>query len=463
MAALALLDQPPNGDPVSTRLVDRLRGLNEEPASPTGPEPHSAEYDRVKRELHASLISSLDLQRVRTRPRAELEPQLRTALGDMVRARALPLNRDEQVRVIEDVLDEVLGLGPIERLLKDPTITDILINGPDTVYVERRGKLERAEAHFLDNTHLLHIIERIVSAVGRRIDESSPMVDARLADGSRFNAIIPPLALDGPIVSIRRFGADPIKADDLVRLGSVPGPIMRFLDAAVHAKLNILVSGGTGTGKTTLLNVLSAYIPPAERVITIEDAAELRLQQPHVVRLETRPPNIEGSGEVTTRDLVRNALRMRPDRIIVGEVRGAEVIDMLQAMNTGHEGSLCTVHANSPRHALRRLETMVGLGLGNIPGPAIREMISDALDLVVHVSRLQDGTRRVTSVSEITGIEQGVIAMQEIFRFHQRTVEAAGKVRGEFEATGVRPNCAAKIDAYGLSLPPETYRFRFEV
>jgi pilus assembly protein CpaF len=310
----------------------------------------------------------------------------------------------------------------------------------------------------------MHVINRIVGAVGRRVDESTPMVDARLpADGSRFNAVISPIALDGPLVSIRRFGVNPIRREDLLRLGSIPGPILELLEGMVKAKTNILVSGGTGSGKTTFLNVLSSFIPPDERIVTIEDSAELRLQQDHVARLETRPPNLEGQGEITARALVRNALRMRPDRIIVGEIRGDEAVDMLQAMNTGHEGSISTIHANSPRHALGRLQTMVGLGLGNMPGQAIREMIADALHLIVQIARHADGCRRVVSITEITGLESGVVAAQEIFRFRQRTVDASGRVRGTFESTGVRPNLARRMEAYGLTVPQEALTLSVEI
>ena len=447
---------------MSQRLVDRLRGVTDGDTGSRLP-PASPEYERVKHELHNELVGSIDLARVSAMPRRDLEPQLRATLSSMVAHRQLPLNKDEQLRVVNDVLNEVVGLGPLETLLQDPTITDILVNGPDTVYVERGGRLQKVEVRFHDSAHLLHIIDRIVSAVGWRIDESTPMVDARLMDGSRVNAIVPPLALDGPVLSIRRFGANPITAPDLVRLGSLPQPILELLEACVSSKLNILVSGGTGTGKTTLLNVLSAFVPTHERIITIEDAAELRLQQPHVVRLETRPPNLEGHGEVTARDLVRNALRMRPDRIIVGEIRGDEAIDMLQAMNTGHEGSISTIHANSPRHAFRRIETMVGLGLGNMPGAAIREMIGDALDLVIQVNRLQDGTRRIVSLTEVTGMENGVLTTQEIFQFHQRTIEGTGRVRGVFRTTGIRPVFAAKLEAYGHPIPARLLSFEAEV
>ncbi len=448
---------------MSTRILDRvMAGVDDVPRLPTAAST-SPQYDQVARELHAELIESLDLAQVRTRPRAELEPRLRASLSETISGRSLPITAAERARVVDDVLDEVLGLGPLEQLLRDDANTDILVNGRDTVYVERNGRLFRTDVRFRDDQHLINVIERIVNAVGRRIDESTPMVDARLADGSRFNAIIPPLALDGPVVSIRRFGVVPLAAADLVASGSIPAPIMELLSACVGAKLNVLISGGTGTGKTTLLNVLSSFVPGGERIITVEDAAELKLQQPHVVRLETRPPNLEGRGEVTMRDLVRNALRMRPDRIIVGEIRGSEAIDMLQAMNTGHEGSLGTIHANSPRHALRRLETLVGLGLGNIPGPSIREMIGDALDLVVQVHRMQDGVRRLVSVTEVAGMEQGVTVTQELFQFHQKQVDKDGRVRGTFRATGVRPDFAAKLEAHGHPLSPEILMFEQEV
>ncbi len=448
---------------MSTRILDRvMAGVDDVPRLPSTAAT-SPQYDQVARELHTELIESLDLAQVRTRPRLELEPRLRASLAETIAGRSLPITAAERARVVDDVIDEVLGLGPLEQLLRDDANTDILVNGRDTVYVERNGRLFRTDVRFRDDQHLINVIERIVNAVGRRIDESTPMVDARLADGSRFNAIIPPLALDGPVVSIRRFGVVPLAAADLVASGSIPGPIMELLSACVGAKLNVLISGGTGTGKTTLLNVLSSFVPGGERIITVEDAAELKLQQPHVVRLETRPPNLEGRGEVTMRDLVRNALRMRPDRIIVGEIRGSEAIDMLQAMNTGHEGSLGTIHANSPRHALRRLETLVGLGLGNIPGPSIREMIGDALDLVVQVHRMQDGVRRLVSVTEVAGMEQGVTVTQELFQFHQTRVDKDGRVHGTFRATGVRPDFAAKLEAHGHPLSPEILMFEQEV
>lgn len=420
-------------------------------------------YERVKHELHTELVTSLDPAALKRVGRPELEGQLRERLAETVRSRDLPLTGPEQGRIVDEIVDEIIGFGPLERLLREPDTTDILVNGPDTVYVERGGHLELADVRFRDEEHLRHVIDRIVSRVGRRIDEAMPMVDARLPDGSRFHAIIPPLALDGATVSIRRFGVNPLRREDLIRLHAIPEAAMRLLEGCVKSKLNILVSGGTGSGKTTLLNVLSGFVPERERVITIEDAAELHLQQPHVVRLETRHPNLEGAGEVNTRELVRNALRMRPDRIIVGEIRGPEAIDMLQAMNTGHEGSISTIHANSPRHALSRLETMVGLGMGNIPSQAIREMIAEAIDLVIQVNRHSDGHRRITSCTEVTGISGGVISTQEVFRFHQRTVENDGRVRGTFESTGVRPDFAARFAACGLELGADLLTIQEEV
>jgi len=423
----------------------------------------STPFEEAKVKLHAQLVASLDLPSLQGIPRRRLEGQLRQTLEGMVRAQPLPITGAEQEQLVEDILDEVLGYGPIERLLHDPTISDILINGPHQVFVERRGRLEEAEIQFRDEEHLLHVINRIVSAVGRRVDEATPMVDARLRDGSRFNAIIAPVALEGPVVSIRRFGANPIRRDDLIALGTLPEVIMNLLAACVHSRLNILVSGGTGSGKTTFLNVLSSFIPVTDRVVTIEDAAELRLQQKHVVRLETRPPNLEGEGAISARALVRNALRMRPDRIIVGEIRGDECIDMLQAMNTGHEGSISTIHANSPRHALGRLQTMVGLGLGNMPSTAIREMISDALNIIVQIARLSDGRRRIVSITELTGMESGVISTQEIFRFRQQTIDADGNVHGTFEATGIRPAFARRLEAHGVEIDARAFQYRADV
>jgi pilus assembly protein CpaF len=366
---------------------------------------------------------------------------------------AMPLSVSERERLVNDVQHELFGLGPLEPLLKDPTISDILVNSHDTIYIERGGKLEATNVRFKDDEHLMRVIERIVSSVGRRIDESSPMVDARLQDGSRVNAIIPPLSIDGPVLSIRRFGADPLKMSSLVEKKALTKDIADMLQMVVHARLNCLISGGTGAGKTTLLNALSAFIPENERIVTIEDSAELQLQQPHVVRLETRPPNIEGRGEVTQRDLVRNALRMRPDRIVIGEVRGGEAIDMLQAMNTGHDGSLTTVHANTPRDALARLETMIQMTGMRLSDRAMRQQVASAINLVVQVARMSDGSRRVTSISEITGMEGETITMQEIFQYERTGVDAQGQVLGRFRPTGIRPRFTDRLKACGLQLP----------
>ena len=373
-----------------------------------------------------------------------------------MRGETTPFSQAEREEVVEQIVYEVIGLGPIEPLFRDRTITDILVNGPKEIYVERGGRLTRALTSFRDDAHLLAIIDRIVSRVGRRVDESSPMVDARLPDGSRINAIIPPLAIDGPVLSIRRFGAE-ITIQRLIELGALTDDMVILLSGCVRAKLNVLISGGTGSGKTTLLNALSSFIPSSERVITIEDAAELRMQQEHVVRLETRPPNSEGRGEVVARDLVKNALRMRPDRIIVGEARSAEALDMLQAMNTGHEGSLTTIHANTPRDAIARLETMILFSGTNLPNRAMREQISSALDLIIQVSRLTDGSRRVTSVVEVTAMEGEIITMQEIYRFRRRGISAEGKVVGQFEATGVRPTFVERLQLAGVELPPHLF------
>jgi len=389
----------------------------------------------------------------------EAEPEIRELINRMIEdeAQTTPLSLYERETLITDVLDELFGLGPLEQLLKDRDISDILVNRHDQVYIERNGKLEETSIVFRDDRHLMQIIERIVSTVGRRIDESSPMVDARLQDGSRVNAIIPPLALDGPTLSIRRFRTDRLGAQDLVERQSLPQPMLSFLHAAVGSRLNVIVSGGTGAGKTTLLNILSSFIGDTERVVTIEDAAELMLRQRHVVRLETRPPNIEGKGQVRARDLVINALRMRPDRIIVGEVRGAEALDMLQAMNTGHDGSLTTVHANSPRDALYRLDTMVAMANLNIPDRAVRQQIASAVNVIVQVSRMADGTRKVSAISEITGMEQDVITMQDIFLFERTGLNPEGRVVGRFRATGVRPKCAEKLATMGIRLPIDMF------
>jgi len=450
-----------------SRLIDRVRGSQGRSAARgaaagrTGTS--TAEFERIKTDLHNELLESLDFEQVGNTPREELQQRLRVTLTERVEARNLPLNRLERERLVEEILDNILGLGPLEPLLRDPEISDIMINGPFTVFVERKGKLVKTNVTFNDNDHLMQIIDRIVSAVGRRVDETNPMVDARMRDGSRFNAIIPPLALDGATVSIRRFGTVPITAEDLVAFGSCPRPILEVLRGAVRSKLNTVISGGTGSGKTTLLNVLSSFIPEGERIITIEDSAELQLQQTHVVRLETRPPNLEGKGEVTQRDLVKNCLRMRPDRIILGEIRGGEAIDMLQAMNTGHDGSLATVHANSARDALARFETMVGIGMPNMADKAIRETIARALDVIVQQARLPDGSRRIISVTEVTGMEGSIITTQDIFVFEQTGVDGNGRVQGRFRATGVRPKFTDRLASNGIRLSHELFRFQQEV
>jgi pilus assembly protein CpaF len=413
------------------------------------------QYQQLKARIHQELLNRLNLERLASVRRQEAEPEIRGIISSMLDAetRTTPLTLFERETLVVDVLNELFGLGPLEALLADPTISDILVNRHDQVYIEREGRLETTPVVFKDDRHLLQIIERIVSAVGRRIDESSPMVDARLADGSRVNAIIPPLALDGPVLSIRRFRTDKLGAQDMVERNTLTEPMLEFLKAAVACRLNVLVSGGTGAGKTTFLNVLSSFISDKERIVTIEDAAELVLRQRHVIRLETRPPNIEGKGAVKQRQLVINALRMRPDRIIVGEVRGDEALDMLQAMNTGHDGSLTTVHANSPRDALYRLDTMVAMGNLNIPDRAIRQQVASAVNVVIQMTRLSDGTRKVTAISEITGMEGEVITMQDIFVFDRIGLTPEGRVTGRFRATGIRPKAADRLAASGVSLP----------
>jgi pilus assembly protein CpaF len=416
--------------------------------------------EQLKVELHRKLIDRLDLAALEAiQDEATLAHQIRQAVIEFLRLENAPLSATERDDVVEQIVYEVTGLGPIEPLFRDPTISDILINGPRDCYIERRGKLQRVNVTFRDDAHLLTVIDRIVSRVGRRVDESSPMVDARLPDGSRVNAIIPPLALDGPVLSIRRFGAE-ITAQQLVEKGAMTDEMLYLLAGCVHARLNIIISGGTGSGKTTLLNALSSFIPNSERVVTIEDAAELRLQQEHVVRLETRPPNSEGRGEVLARDLVKNALRMRPDRIILGECRGAEALDMLQAMNTGHEGSLATVHANTPRDALARLETMILFAGTNLPNRAMREQISSAIDVIVQVSRLADGSRRVVSITEVTSMEGEIITSQELFRFRRRGVTPDGAVIGDFEPTGVRPLFTDRLKIAGIEMAPSMFNAR---
>ena len=413
------------------------------------------QYQEIKSRIHQDLLNRLNLERLATVRRQDAEPEIRGLITSMLEAetRTTPLTLFEREALIVDVLNELFGLGPLEALLADPTISDILVNRHDQVYIEREGRLENSPIVFKDDRHLLQIIERIVSAVGRRIDESSPMVDARLKDGSRVNAIIPPLALDGPVLSIRRFRTDRLGAQDMVQRNTLTDPMLEFLKSAVACRLNMVVSGGTGAGKTTFLNVLSSFISEKERIVTIEDAAELVLRQRHVIRLETRPPNIEGKGAVRQRQLVINALRMRPDRIIVGEVRGDEALDMLQAMNTGHDGSLTTIHANSARDALYRLDTMVAMANLNIPDRAIRQQVASAVNLVIQMTRLSDGTRKVTGISEITGMEGEIITMQEIFVFDRVGLSPDGRVTGRFRATGIRPKCADRLAASGVTLP----------
>jgi pilus assembly protein CpaF len=418
------------------------------------------ELRRLKAQLHHQLVAGMDLTALASMSKEHLHLEVRRVADDLCQRSSSLLSRQERERLVNEVLDETFGLGPLEALMKDPTVTDILINGHDTVYVERHGQLEKASIAFTDERHLLHIIQRMVSQAGRRVDETSPMVDSRLPDGSRINAIIPPLALDGALVSIRRFGIKPIQAGDLVANKSVALEMMDFLAACVRARLSILVSGGTGSGKTTLLNALSGFIPPLERVVTIEDAAELRLQQPHVGRLETRPANIEGIGEVDTRDLVKNALRMRPDRIIVGECRGAEALDMLQAMNTGHEGSLTTIHANDTREALGRLEIMVGMAGFELPIWVIRRQIASAIHIVVQVSRLLGGARRIVKISEVVGVEGDNFTMHDLFAFKQTGLDDKQVAQGYFHSTGIRPHCLERLAAFGVALPADMFERR---
>src|SRR6476659_8245738 len=413
--------------------------------------------------IHRRLIDTLDLSKLSNLEMERVRVEIRRILEDMVMAGAIPLSRADRDRLVMEVQHEVFGLGPLETLLKDPEISDILVNSSSQIYVERYGKLEKTDVRFRDDAHLMQIIERIVTRVGRRVDESSPMVDARLTDGSRVNAIIPPLALDGPCLSIRRFGHDPITARNMIENKTLTEPMLELLSALVKGRLNILISGGTGAGKTTLLNVLSGYIPNSERIVTIEDAAELQLKQEHVVRLETRPPNIEGKGAVRQRELVINSLRMRPDRIVVGEVRGEEAFDMLQAMNTGHEGSLTTVHANSQRDALARIESMFSMANLNIPERAVRHQIASAIHAVVQIARLSDGTRKVIAVCEVTGVEGEVISMQDIFVFERIGIDESGKIRGAFRATGIRPKFADRLATAGCRLRPALFESRMEV
>jgi pilus assembly protein CpaF len=413
--------------------------------------------EKYKAEIHRTLISKLDLEKLSRVNSSQARQAVSGIVKEIIADQRVPLNFDEQERIQADLLDEVFGLGPLEPLLRDPKISDILVNDKDHVFIEKGGILSRVSTSFRDDRHLLQIIDRIVSRVGRRVDESSPMVDARLPDGSRVNAIIPPLALDGPSLSIRRFGTGPLAANSLVQLKSISAEMMEVLSSAVKARISIVISGGTGSGKTTLLNILSQYIPRNERLVTIEDAAELRLAQENIVRLETRPPNIEGQGAVRQRQLLVNCLRMRPDRIIMGEVRGEEAFDMLQAMNTGHEGSMTTIHSNTPRDAIARLESMVAMGNMNMPEKSVRQQIAAAITIVVQASRMSDGTRKVTSISEITGMEENIISMQEIFTFTKKGIGPDGKVIGAFQPTRIRPRFLDRLRTAGINLPPSLF------
>jgi pilus assembly protein CpaF len=418
------------------------------------------EFENLKRKIHGKLVDKLDLSRVGELEGDVLRREIRLVVEHLCDTEETLLNRTERERLIEEVLDETFGLGPLELLLKDSTISDILINGPKNIYVERGGRMEKTNVTFRDNTHLLQIIDRIVSKVGRRVDEICPMVDARLPDGSRVNAIIPPLALDGAAVSIRRFGSNPLKLEDLLNYKAFTPEMVMLLEGAIKARLNIIISGGTGSGKTTLLNTLSSFIGNEDRIVTIEDAAELQLQQDHVVRLETRPANIEGKGQISATDLVRNALRMRPERIIIGECRGAETLDMLQAMNTGHEGSLTTLHANTPRDALARIETMITMTGFDLPIKAMRQQVASGVDLIIQANRLQGGPRRVTHITEIVGMEQDTIVMQDIYKYQQTGIDETGRARGHFLATGIRPTFMDRLESAGVRLPSSAFRER---
>ena len=419
-----------------------------------------AEFENLKRRIHGKLVDKLDLSRVGELEGDTLRREIRLVVEHLCDTEDTLLNRNERDRLIDEVLDETFGLGPMELLLKDPSISEIMVNGPKHVFVEKSGKLVQTPVTFRDNKHLMQIIDRIVSRVGRRVDEVCPMVDARLPDGSRVNAIIPPLALDGPSVTIRRFGSNPLKLEDLLNYKSLTPEMVMLLEGAMKAKLNILISGGTGSGKTTLLNTLSSFISNDDRIVTIEDAAELQLQQDHVVRLETRPPNIEGKGRISATDLVKNSLRMRPDRIIIGECRGGETLDMLQAMNTGHEGSLTTCHANTPRDAIARLETMIMMAGFEMPAKAMRTQIASAIDLIVQANRLQGGPRKTTHITEVLGMEQDTIVMQDIFRFEKTGVDENGRAIGQFVSTGIRPAFMDRLESAGIRLPASTFRER---
>ena len=458
LSTIAAMEQAPAADAPPPAAPPPPPSRKNEPAREV--DPAQAQYEALKRLIHMRLVDRLDMNRI-----AEIDPKaLRNEIRGVVELLCDTenplLNHNERQRLVNEVLDETFGYGPLELLLKDDKIGDIMINGPKNVFVEKEGRILKSDVRFRDNDHLLQIIDRIVSRVGRRVDETSPMVDARLPDGSRFNAIIPPLALDGPVVTIRMFGSRPLSRDDLLRYKAFTPEMITLMEGAMKARLNIIISGGTGSGKTTLLNTLSSFIQPDHRVITIEDAAELQLQQDHVVRLETRPCNIEGRGAVTATDLVRNALRMRPDRIIIGECRGAETLDMIQAMNTGHEGSMTTVHANTPRDALSRLETMISMAGLELPIRALRAQFASAVDLIIQASRLQGGPRKVTSVSEVIGMEGDTIIMQEIFAFRQIGVDASGRAYGEFIATGIRPSFMDRLEQTGCHLPQDLFAHR---
>ncbi|MFN7874994.1 MAG: CpaF family protein [Pirellula sp.] len=418
------------------------------------------DFESTKKRIHQRLVDKLDLSRVGDLKGESFRREIRAVIEHLCDSEKTHLNRSERDRLVDEVLDETLGLGPLEFLLKDSSISDILINGPKNIFVERRGKLEKTSVEFRDNSHLMQIIDRIVSKVGRRVDETCPMVDARLEDGSRVNAIIPPLALDGAAVSIRRFGSNPLKLEGLLNYKAFTPEMVMLLEGCIKARLNIIISGGTGSGKTTLLNTLSSFIPNDQRIVTIEDAAELQLQQEHVVRLETRPANIEGTGAVTATDLVKNALRMRPERIIIGECRGGETLDMLQAMNTGHDGSMTTIHSNSPRDAIARLETLVMMSGFELPVKAIRQQIAGAVDLIIQANRLQGGPRRVLNITEVQGMEQDTVVLQDIYRYVQDGVDEAGKATGYFEASGVRPSFMPRLEAAGIRLPASAFRQR---
>ena len=433
------------------------------PANPsprTSDQSKQEEIEIIKRRMHQRLVDKIDLSRVGDLKGESFRREIRLVVEHLCDSENTFLNRSERDRIVDEVLDETLGLGPLEFLLKDPSISDILINGPKNIFVERHGQLEKTNVEFRDNAHLMQIIDRIVSKVGRRVDETSPMVDARLEDGSRVNAIIPPLALDGACVSIRRFGSNPVKLEGLLNFKAFTPEMVMLLEGCIKARLNIIISGGTGSGKTTLLNTLSSFIQNDQRVVTIEDAAELQLQQEHVVRLETRPSNIEGTGAITATDLVRNALRMRPERIIIGECRGGETLDMLQAMNTGHDGSMTTVHSNSPRDAIARLETLVMMAGYDLPIKAIRQQVAGAVDVIIQANRLQGGPRRVMNITEVQGMEQDTVVLQDIYRFIQEGVDENGKAHGYFEATGVRPSFMPRLESAGIRLPASAFRQR---